>query len=95
MELHDSAAECKDAALAQFEEAIEDGPWMMAIWSMKGDMVTVRRTTSEFPNIQYRKCQELLQNEFRKELIPAVNTEPLPMASRLRIKSGEENGEDN
>ena len=96
MEQHATTVECKAAALEQFEEATEEDSWMMAIWTVKDDIVTIRRTTCKFPNKQYRTCQESLQKAFRKELIPAVNTNPLPIAPRLRLSvEAEENGENN
>lgn len=84
---HATKEDAQKALLAQLQEMFNGSDrWLGVLFSVEGGRLVMRRTTSDFPDSEWREAIHLLE----KEAVRQITTEktPLPVASRFAVKSG-------
>ena len=91
---HGTREACQEAAINQLSSGIKGDQWMIAVFSVNGDVVTLEETTFNFAARHHHATMSLLDNALRSKLpllSRPVEHEELPMAKHLQ--NGGENHE--
>lgn len=87
---HETPNECKEAFLEQFTEAVDsEQPWMAIVFSVDGDQLTIRKTSSSFPHAKFDHALVAMKQVLDKEKILGSTDalwqpgSPLPRRPRL------------
>jgi hypothetical protein len=91
---HLSSEECKQAFLAQFEDATESDKWMATVWRIKDDGdVVLHRTSCNYPVNLFGESVRLLRN-ILNQVLGIIPPEPLPRVERFKLRGDNGNGEE-